>query len=517
MPEQSRVEKEFTGVYRLDKGCDGMNKRGSGILLPIASLPSNYGIGSFSKSAYQFIDFLEKAGQKYWQILPIGPTSYGDSPYQSFSTFAGNPYFIDPDQLIESGLLTTKECEGYDFGMDAGYVDYEKIYLSRFDMLRKAYDRSGFRKEAAYISFQKENVSWLGDYALYMAIKDSYGGLSWIEWDEDIKLRRPQAMEAYQKKLKNDIEFYEFIQYQFHCQWKALKSYANKKGIRIIGDLPIYVAFDSADTWSRSELFQLDEKQNPIAVAGCPPDAFSNTGQLWGNPLYRWEEHSATRYQWWLERISYSLNLYDVVRVDHFKGFDEYYSIPYGEETAINGHWEKGPGYEFFQILKEQLGDADIIAEDLGYITQSLKDLLKKTEYPGMKVLQFAFDSREESDYLPHNYDKNCIVYTGTHDNDTIIGWLKSINQADYELARRYLNLKEKSMENIHWDFIRLAQQSVAKLCIIPIQDYLGLDSEARINIPSTLGNNWKWRVSNEELTEELAQKIKEITLVYGR
>jgi 4-alpha-glucanotransferase len=494
-----------------------MNKRGSGILLPIASLPSKYGIGSFSKSAYQFVDFLERSGQKYWQILPIGPTSYGDSPYQSFSTFAGNPYFIDPDQLIEKGLLTAEECEEYDFGNDFRYVDYEKIYLSRFDMLRKAYERSSFLTEEAYLSFRKENISWLEDYALYMAIKDSYGGLSWANWDEDIKLRKLQAMEACQKKLEKDILFYEFIQYQFHSQWEALKSYANSKGIRIIGDLPIYVAFDSADTWSRPELFQLDEKQNPIAVAGCPPDAFSLTGQLWGNPLYRWEAHTATGYSWWLERISYSLKLYDVVRIDHFKGFDEYYSIPYGDETAVNGHWEKGPGYHFFQTLKEQLGEADIIAEDLGYITQSLRDLLKKTGYPGMKVLQFAFDSREESDYLPHNYDKNCIVYTGTHDNDTIVGWLKSINQADYDLARRYLNRKGKDMEEIHWDFIRLAQQSVAKLCIIPIQDYLGLDSEARINIPSTVGNNWKWRVSSDVLTNDLAEKIKEITLLYGR
>ncbi len=494
-----------------------MNKRGSGILLPIASLSSKYGIGSFSKSAYDFIDFLEKSGQKYWQILPIGPTGYGDSPYQSFSTFAGNPYFIDPDQLIKEGLLTTEECEGYDFGKDAGYIDYEKIYLSRFDMLRKAYERSSFLKEEAYADFQKENSSWLEDYALYMAIKDSYGGLSWTSWDEDIKLRKQQAIETYQKKLKNDIEFYKFLQYQFHRQWNALKSYTNQKGIKIIGDLPIYVAFDSADTWSRSELFQLDEKQNPIAVAGCPPDAFSATGQLWGNPLYRWKTHAATEYVWWLERISYSFQLYDLVRIDHFKGFDEYYSIPYGEETAVNGHWEKGPGYEFFRTVKEKLGDVDIIAEDLGYITQTVKDLLKKTGYPGMKVLEFAFDSREESDYLPHNYDKNCIVYTGTHDNDTIVGWLRSINQEDYSLALRYLNRKGRDTKDIHWDFVRLAQQSVAKLCIIPIQDYLGHGSEARINIPSTLGNNWKWRVNDVELTQDLAEKIREITILYGR
>lgn len=491
--------------------------RASGILMPISSLPSKYGIGSFSRSAYEFIDILKKANQRYWQILPIGPTGYGDSPYQSFSTFAGNPYFIDPDWLIEEGLLTEEECKSYDFGDDPESIDYEKIYLSRFAMLRKAYERSDISETMEFLSYQEKNAFWLEDYALYMAIKTALRGISWTKWEEDIKLRREEALKAYRTKLKDDIEFYKYLQYIFAIQWNKLKNYANENGIKIIGDIPIYVAFDSADTWSRPELFQLDELQNPIAVAGCPPDGFSATGQLWGNPLYRWENHKATDYEWWIQRISYSFQLYDVVRVDHFKGFDEYYSIPYGEATAKNGHWEKGPGIEFFLTLNKKLGNVDIIAEDLGYITESVKELLKKTGFPGMKVLEFAFDSREESDYLPHNYDKNCVVYTGTHDNDTIVGWFKNICKEDRALALEYLNRTTEETKNIHWDMVRLAQGSVAKLCIIPIQDYLGLDSNARINTPSTIGVNWKWRLLKNEITEDLLKKIKLITNLYGR
>jgi 4-alpha-glucanotransferase len=491
--------------------------RASGILLPIASLPSKYGIGSFSKSAYDFIDRLKKSGQKYWQILPIGPTGYGDSPYQSFSTFAGNPYFIDPDALVEDGLLTREECESYDFGDNPRYIDYEKIYLSRFRLLRKAYERNKISTEESYLTFRKENAFWLEDYSLYMAIKNHFKGLSWSEWPEDLKLRKTETLTDYQDKLKSDIEFFCYIQFLFTKQWTRLKEYANDNGIKIIGDIPIYVAFDSADTWSHPELFQLDEDLTPIAVAGCPPDAFSADGQLWGNPLYRWEIHRQTDYHWWLQRISYSFYLYDVVRVDHFKGFDEYYSIPFGQETAQNGTWEKGPGIEFFQTISRRLGNVDIIAEDLGYITDSVRELLKNAGYPGMKVLEFAFDSREESDYLPHNYDKNCVVYTGTHDNDTILGWFGSINEQERVMALAYLNRKLKDTKNIHWDFIRLAQQSVAKLCIIPVQDYLGLSSEARINTPSTVGLNWKWRLLENEIGNELLLNIREMTKLYGR
>lgn len=491
--------------------------RASGILLPIASLPSKYGIGSFSKSAFEFIDILKKSGQKYWQILPVGPTGYGDSPYQSFSNYAGNPYFIDPDMLIEEGLLTKEECEEYDFGENPRYIDYEKIYLSRFKMLRKAYERSHIKNNKEFITFQEKNAFWLEDYALYMAIKDHFGGLCWSNWPDDIKLRKANALEYYRVKLQADIELYQYIQYLFTFQWNKLKNYANSNGIKIIGDIPFYVAMDSADTWSHPELYQLDEKLNPIAVAGCPPDGFSATGQLWGNPLYRWDIHKSTNYEWWMQRIAYSFQLYDVVRIDHFKGFDEYYSIPYGETTAINGSWEIGAGYDFFQTLKQKLGDVDIIAEDLGYITNSTRELLKKTGFPGMKVLEFAFDSREQSDYLPHNYDKNCIVYTGTHDNDTLSGWFKGINKDDKALVLAYLDKKPEETLNIYWDLIRLAQQSVAELCIIPVQDYLGLGSEARINTPSTVGDNWKWRMLGGEISEELIKRISEITNLFGR
>lgn len=491
--------------------------RASGILLPVFSLPSKYGIGSFSKSAYKFIDQLKTAGQKYWQILPIGPTGFGDSPYQLFSTFAGNPYFIDLEKLTEEGLLTQKECDECDFGDNPRYIDYGKLYNNRFVLLKKAYERSNIEKDIKFRKFISENAFWLDDYALYMAVKDYFGGKSFVSWDEDIKLRKPEAVQKYRKKLKKDIECYKFIQYLFSIQWKELKSYANSKGIQIIGDIPIYVAFDSADTWARPELFQLDEVRNPVAVAGCPPDAFSPAGQLWGNPLYNWDYHKKSGYEWWISRISYSFKLYDVVRIDHFKGFDEYYSIPFGEKTAVNGRWEKGPGFDFFKALNERLGKLNIIAEDLGFITESTRNLLKKTQYPGMKVLEFAFDSREESDYLPHNYERNCVVYTGTHDNDTIKGWFDSISAEDRDYLLRYLNISECQSENIHWYLIRLAMQSVADICIIPIQDYLGLGSEGRINIPSTVSGNWRWRLLEGEFTDKLIKKIKEITLLYGR
>jgi 4-alpha-glucanotransferase len=491
--------------------------RASGILLPIASLPSKYGIGTFSKSAYDFVDALKKAGQKYWQILPIGPTGYGDSPYQSFSTFAGNPYFIDPEALIKEGLLTQEECESYDFGSDSRYIDYEKIYLSRFDMLKRAYGRSNLSANQDFIEFQKENTFWLEDYVLYMAIKNHFQGVSFNQWPKDIKLFTGKSKEKYKNMLQSDVLFYEFIQYYFKKQWVTLKKYANENGIKIIGDIPIYVAYDSADTWSHPELFQLDEERNPFAVAGCPPDAFSAEGQLWGNPLYDWKSHQITEFEWWRQRIKYSLELYDVLRIDHFKGFDEYYSIPYGELSAKNGHWEKGPGIEFFDHIKNKLGDANIIAEDLGFITESLRNLLEKTGYPGMKVLQFAFDSREESDYMPHYYDKHCIVYTGTHDNDTILGWFDSINNADRNLVLRYMNIRRDYIKDINWDLIRLAMQSVANICIIPIQDYLGLGSEARMNTPSTVGLNWKWRLREGEINDDLLIKIRDMVKIVGR
>ena len=489
--------------------------RKSGILLPVSSIPSKYGIGTFSKEAYEFIDFLEKAGQGYWQILPLGPTGYGDSPYQSFSTFAGNPYYIDLEALIEKGWITKKDCDACDFGSEDMYVDYEKIYISRFNILRTAYIHSEIAKDIDFQQFVTDNKFWLKDYALYMAVKHSYDGMSWIEWDEDIRLRKPAAMKAYREKYAQEIEFYEFQQYVFSSQWQNLKKYANNKNIKIIGDIPIYVAFDSADTWANPELFQLDEKCNPIGVAGCPPDAFSVTGQLWGNPLYKWEYHKEEEYGWWMRRIAYCYELYDVVRIDHFRGFDEYYFIPYGDPTAEFGRWEKGPGYDIFKVMKEKLGNKAVIAEDLGFLTPSVNRLVKKTRYPGMKILQFAFDSREESDYLPHNYTNNSVVYTGTHDNDTTMGWYSTFNKKDKAFAKRYLNIKTR--KEIHWEFIRAALSSVADTAIIPMQDYLGLGSESRINIPSTLGNNWRWRLDPGQIDDELAERIRKMAKLYGR
>ncbi|MBA4688903.1 MAG: 4-alpha-glucanotransferase [Candidatus Galacturonibacter soehngenii] len=491
--------------------------RASGILLPVASLPSKYGIGSFSKEAYWFVDQLAKAGQKYWQILPLGPTGYGDSPYQSFSTFAGNPYFIDLNDLIEKGYVTKQECDACDFGNNERYIDYEKIYFARFDILRKAYQKSNIANEKGFQDFVKENEYWLEDYAFYMAIKQHFQGISWNKWEEDIRLRKKSAMKTYYNKLEKEIEFYQFLQYIFDKQWNKLKTYANKLGVKIIGDIPIYVAFDSADCWANKELFLFDKDSMPIAVAGCPPDAFSATGQLWGNPLYDWNHHKKTKYDWWIKRIKHCFKLYDVVRVDHFRGFDEYYSIPYGAKNAIKGEWKKGPGFSLFQALNKELGELEIIAEDLGFITDSVRSLLRQTGYPGMKVLQFAFDSREESDYLPHNYDKNCIVYTGTHDNDTLLGWYDTISVPDKQLSIEYLNNADTNPDEIPWDFIRLAMQSVAKTCIIPIQDFLCFGSEARINTPSTLGENWKWRLKEKDLNETLVKKIHHITKLYGR
>ena len=491
--------------------------RRNGMLLPIASLPSPYGIGGFSKEAYEFIDLLEETGQKLWQILPLGPTSYGDSPYQSFSTFAGNPYFIDLDTLAEKGWLTKEACEASDYGDNESYIDYGRIYNSRFVLLKQAFLNSDILSDEKFTEFCKANQHWLPDYALYMALKNQNDGKSWIEWEEEIRLRKPEAVEYYKKELEEECNFYEFLQYEFHEQWTKVKEYAHEKGIQIVGDVPIYVAFDSADTWANPELFQLDEKNLPLGVAGCPPDAFSATGQLWGNPLYNWAYHKKTGYDWWLKRIAYCFDLYDIVRIDHFRGFDEYYSIPYGDETAVNGHWEKGPGMDVFNPVKEKLGELDIIAEDLGFLTESVFQLLKDSGYPGMKVLQFAFDPSEDSDYLTYKYQRNCVVYTGTHDNDTTAGWFEKLSDGDREVALRYMNSFYTPKEEQHWDLIALAMRSTADTCIIPVQDFLGLGSEARINMPSTLGDNWKWRMTKGAFSEELKEKIRRMTKLYGR
>jgi len=498
-----------------------ISHRRAGILLPVSSLPSRYGIGCFSKEAYDFVDALAEAGQAYWQILPLGPTSYGDSPYQSFSTYAGNPYFISLEDLIEEGVLTKAECEKVNFGTNPSYVDYGKMFEGRYKLLHKAFERTELKEDTDYSEFVRKNAFWLEDYALYMAVKtERFDNKAWPEWAEDIRRRWDYSMDYYRRELAEEIEFWKYLQYKFHEQWHKLKQYANEKLIKIIGDIPIYVAMDSADVWANPWLFQLDDTCTPTQVAGCPPDAFSPTGQLWGNPLYNWDHHRSTGYDWWVKRIEYCFDLYDVVRIDHFRGFDEYYAIPYGDEDAVNGRWEKGPGMDLFRTLNQRLGEREIIAEDLGFMTETVRQLVKDSGYPNMRVLEFAFDERDTgnaNDYLPHNYERNCVVYTGTHDNETIMGWLKSITPAEKKKICTYYHIPKASDEQIRQELIRSAISSVAGMCIIPMQDYLGLDNTCRMNRPSTLGGNWEWRLRPGQFTEKLQKEIEELSHLYGR
>jgi len=494
--------------------------RGAGILLPVSAMPSPYGIGSFSKKTLAVIDRMAEAGQKYWQILPLGPTGYGDSPYQSFSAFAGNPYFIDLDSLAEEGLLDRESLKSVTFCDRDDDIDYLKLYLKRFTVLGEAFQKSDFEKEEAYARFEAKNAFWLEDYALFMSIKNSLGGKSWHEWPDDIRLREKDALEKWSRDNADQIRFYKFLQYEFDRQWRTVKKHANDLGIRVVGDIPIYVAPDSSDAWAEPDMFQFDEDRRPVAVAGCPPDAFSADGQLWGNPLYDWEYHKKTGFAWWKKRIEHCLELYDVVRIDHFRGFDEYYSIPYGEPTAVNGHWEKGPGMELFAALKEnpKMTRSSIIAEDLGFLTDSVLRLVHDTGFPGMKVLEFAFDSRDSSNYLPHNYPENSVVYTGTHDNQTLAAWYWELNAEDRALANDYAGVNSGLTDLArNKAFIRLAMESVADTCIIPMQDYLGLGGEARMNHPSTLGGNWRWRMKEGEFTSDLAAHIRRLTRISGR
>ena len=498
--------------------------RGCGILYPISSLPSRFGIGCFSKEAYEFADFLEAAGQGYWQILPIGPTGFGDSPYQPFSAFAGNPYFISPEALIEEGLLTWDEVNSRNFGSDPERVDYGALYENRYAVLRIAYDRwkerGGETAEkdggCAYREFCKKEAFWLDDYALYMAIKKQQGGKSWQDWEEPLKKRAKSALDEARQNLADEIDFVCFQQFMFEQQWDKLKAYINKKNIKVIGDLPFYMALDSADVWSHPEAFQMEKDLTPTAVAGGPPDAFSATGQLWGNPLYDWAKLKKNGYAWWMQRIRRNREFYDVIRIDHFHGFAEYYAVPFGEESALNGAMKKGPGMDFFNALREQLGDIPMIAEDLGTVTKENTKLLKDSGLPGMKVLQFAFTSWN-SVYVTHRHEKNCVVYTGTHDNTTARAWIEEINDGERSYVRRYINSIYTDYGQFVWDFIREAYRSVADLCIIPIQDYLVKGKEARMNCPGVADGNWQWRVLPNFLSPELASSIRQLADVYQR
>ena len=483
--------------------------------MPISSLPSPYGIGTLGAEARKFADFLASGGQSCWQLLPVGPTSYGDSPYQSFSSFAGNPYFIDLDILAEWGLLEPEEYQFLNWGNDPGQADYELLYKNRFQVLRLAVSRLS-RGDKFEMRGTLWGADWLEDYALFMALKDKFGGASWLDWPEELRLREPASLALARKELAAEIDFWKWVQHLFFSQWWSLKEYVNQKNISIIGDLPIYVALDSADVWANPDQFQLDENGRPTEVAGCPPDGFSADGQLWGNPLFDWERMKKDGYAWWLKRIAWQFQICDTLRIDHFRGFDSYYAIPYGDATAKNGRWKPGPGIGFFKAVNKALGKKDIIAEDLGFLTPSVHKLLKDSGYPGMKVLEFAFDSRDTgSDYLPHCYSPHCVVYAGTHDNDTIQGWMASAPKKDVSFAKAYLRLSKR--EGYHWGMMRGAWASPADLAVMQFQDLLGLGSEARMNIPSTLGNNWKWRALSGSFDEKLAKRLRRDMAVYQR
>lgn len=483
--------------------------------MPIFSLSSNYGIGTLGKEAYNFVDFLNKAGQTYWQILPVGVTSFGDSPYQSFSSYAGNPYFIDLDLLIDEGLLKKEEVTALQWGKDPLKVDYEIMYQNRYKILKVVYSRFITDIPKDFYKFQKENEFWLQDFALFCALKDYHNGASFDLWDNGFRLRKKESLESAKAELSDKIMFYKTIQYFFFKQWNSLKSYANKKGVYIIGDIPIYVAYDSADVWSAPNEFLLDSDLKPKAVAGCPPDAFSEDGQLWGNPLYNWDYMEQNGFSWWLRRIGFATKLYDVVRIDHFRAFSAFFSIPYGALNAKNGKWVKGPDKKLFTAINNALGKLNIIAEDLGTIDDDVRDLLKFTGFPGMKVLQFAFDPERESSYLPHNISKNCVVYTGTHDNDTAMGYIENASEEEADFIRKYLRISED--DSFNWEFIKAAMATPADTVILQMQDFLGLDNSARINKPSTTEGNWQWRIGKGCVNEWLAQIIYDNTSLYFR
>ncbi len=498
--------------------------RSAGVLFAISSLPSKYGIGCISKEAYDFVDFLKESGQSYWQILPLSATIHGepaDSPYKSYSAFAGNPYFIDLDELIGQGLLTKKECDSINWGRNPSKIDYDALAEHRLPLLRKAYERSHIAENAEYNHFVEENDWWLHDYALFMALKGFFGhDVPHQQWPEDIMKRWSYALDYYDRTLYYDIEFQKFMQFYFYKQWWRLRQYANDRNIKIIGDIPMYVAPDSVDVWAHPELFQLDNNHQPYQVAGAPPDNFSATGQLWGNPLYRWDAHRYNGYSWWMSRLYQNFRLYDTLRIDHFRAFDEYFAIPAGSDTAMNGHWEPGPGMDFFNTVNRSLGPRDILVEDLGLMTDSVRRLVRQTGFPNIKVLQFAFDPDDigaANDYFPHNYGRNCIVYTGTHDNDTLTGWFKSLSDKEKALARFYCGNFDSPDNRMYLSFTQMALDCRANTAIIPIQDYLGLGSEARMNTPGESKGNWAWRIKPGKCDEGLKQHILLGTRISGR
>ena len=489
--------------------------RASGILLHITSLPSPFGIGTLGREAYAFADFLHSAGQRYWQMLPTGATSYGDSPYQSFSAFAGNPYFIDLEQLREQGLLMQEELEAAFWGDDPRQVDYSAVYEARLPLLRKAFGRIDVRMQEALDTFIEEQASWLEEYALFMALKAQFGMRAWTDWPEELRLRKEEALSHYRALLSEEIRFFSFVQLLFFQQWDALKAHCASRGVKLIGDLPIYVAMDSADVWANPQYFQLDEARMPLQVAGVPPDYFSADGQLWGNPLYEWAVMERDGFSWWMRRIAASAKMFDVLRIDHFRGLSSYWSVPYGAATARNGVWRKGPGRAFIDALKINFPGFPIIAEDLGAPAEDVYALMDYAGYPGMRVLQFAFDALSENSYQPHTYPAGCVCYTGTHDNDTVTGWLKNGDPEAVGYAVEYFGLNAK--EGLNWGFLRGGMSSVAELFIAQMQDYLGLDEVSRMNMPSTTGCNWCWRMLPGEADDALAQRIARMTRMYGR
>lgn len=490
-------------------------ERSSGILLHITSLPGEYGIGDLGDCAFRFVDFLEKAGQKNWQILPLGMTGYGASPYQCFSAFAGNPYLIALDDLIARGFLKKSDFKGLRLSEDPEEVDYDLIYTNKMKLLRISYERAKESLRPKLKKYYQNNKKELEDFFLYMSLREYHLGAPHAQWSEQYRKKDSPAVKTFAKRNSEEVYFWVYTQYLFSEQWAKLKAYANKKGIRIIGDMPIYVATDSSDVWANPHLFKLDADLRPRFVAGCPPDAFSEEGQLWGNPIYDWKVMEDNGYEWWVERIRYSFTQVDTLRIDHFRGFESFWQIKQGAKNAVKGKWVKGPGFKLFKKIGQELGDQDIIAEDLGFLTPQVEKLIEKTGYPGMKILQFAFSSDEESDYLPHNFEQNSVVYTGTHDNNTLIGWLDSLSKEDLQFAAEYMRLSEE--EGYDYGVIRTAWSSTAYLAIAPMQDFLRLGEAYRMNTPSTVGQNWKWRLKEEDLTEELAVRISELTKRYGR